>query len=259
MSGIGFYPEGGDKTSPWIIYILPADENLIPTIDMKLLQGRNFSKESGTDSSAVIINETLLKRLGWKDPIGKKLYQFGQGDNTPAYTIIGVVRNYHFKSLHDAVEPSMLMYRSDIPGFIVLKMKKAPPSDYIDELNTHWDKVESAFPFDYFYLDKQLNTQYASEQNMSRLFIFFTILAIFIACLGLFGLASFSAQRRTKELGIRKVLGATVRSLVFNMGKEFTRWVLIANIIAWPVAYWLIDRNRLHFASGSIQIFGYFL
>jgi putative ABC transport system permease protein len=215
---------------------------------MKVLAGRNFSEESGTDSMSVVINETLRDRLGWEDPIGRKLYQFGQEDNPPAYTIIGVVKNYHFKSLHDAVEPSMLVYRSDEPDFIVLRMRPGPPSGYLERLNERWDRVESAFPFDYLFLEEDLNKQYASEQNMSRLFIFFTILAVFIACLGLFGLASFSAQRRTKEIGIRKVLGAPSGGIVFSLAKEFTRWVLIANIIAWPVAYLLIDRWLQSFA-----------
>lgn len=248
MSGIGFYPEGGDNTSPWIIYTLVVDEQLIPTLDMKLISGRNFSPEFGTDTAAIIINETLMKRLGWEDPIGKKLYQFGQGENDPAYHIVGVVENYHFKSLHDAVEPSMLQFRRGNPDFIAIKMKPVPPSTYLEELNERWDKVESAFPFDYFFMEDILSENYTSEQKMSQLFIFFTILAIFIACLGLFGLASFSAQRRTKEIGIRKVLGAPVSNLVFNLGKEFTRWVIVANIIAWPVAYWLIDRWLQSFA-----------
>lgn len=249
MSGVGFYPEGGDNTSPWIIYIMEVDESMLPALGMTLQEGRNFSREFGTDSMAVIINETLRDRLGWDDPMGKKMLHFGQGgDNPPAYHIIGVVKNYHFKSLHDAVEPSMLMFRRDEPDFVLLRMKPGPPSAYLETLNERWEKVESEFPFDYFFLEEDINKKYASEQNMSRLFIFFTILAIFIACLGLFGLASFSAQRRTKEIGIRKVLGAPAGHLVFNLAKEFTRWVLIANVIAWPVAYLLIDRWLQSFA-----------
>jgi len=248
MSGIGFYPEGGDNTSPWIIYVMEVDEQFIPTVDMELLDGRNFSREAGTDSMAVIINETLRDRLGWDDPLGKKIYQFGQGDDPPAYTIIGVVKNYHFKSLHDAVEPSMILYSNDDPNFIVMKMKPGPRPIYLEALEARWDKVESAFPFDYLFLEDDRNQQYGPEQKMGRLFIFFTILAIFIACLGLFGLASFSAQRRTKEIGIRKVLGAPAGKIVFSLGKEFTRWVLVANLIAWPVAYLLIDRWLQSFA-----------
>jgi putative ABC transport system permease protein len=191
----------------------------------------------------------LQKRLGWDDPIGKKLYHFGQGgENDPSYTIIGVVKNYHFKSLHDALEPSMLMYHTGLPDMIVLRMKPGSPSEYLEALSGRWDKVETTFPFDYIFLDEELSKVYTSEQKMSHLFIYFTILAIFIACLGLFGLASFSAQRRTKEIGIRKVLGAPAGKLVFSLGKEFTRWVLIANVIAWPVAYWLIDRWLQSFA-----------
>jgi putative ABC transport system permease protein len=248
MSGIGFYPEGGDNTSPWIIYIMEVDESFIPAVDMQLLDGRNFAKDFGTDTLSVVINETLRDRLGWEDPIGKKLYQFGQGDDPPGYTIIGVVKNYHFKSLHDAVEPSMMLLRRGEPDFMVLRMKPGPPSLYLEALGQRWDQVEGAFPFDYLFLKEDLTKQYSPEENMSRLFIFFTVMAIFIACLGLFGLASFSAQRRTKEIGIRKVLGAPAGNIVFSLGKEFTRWVLIANIIAWPVAYLLIDRWLQSFA-----------
>jgi putative ABC transport system permease protein len=249
MSGIGFYPEGGDNTSPWIIYVMEVDELLVTVMGMTILKGRNFSKDYGTDTAAVIINEALHKRLGWEDPIGKKLYQFGQGgEGDPAYHIIGVAKNYHFKTLHEIVEPSMMLYRSNLPDYIVMKMKPGPPSQYLEALQEKWEEHETAFPFDYLFLDKDLEREYASERNMGRLFIFFTILAIFIACLGLFGLASFSAQRRTKEIGIRKVLGAPAAGLVLNLGKEFTRWVLVANILAWPVAYWLIDRWLQSFA-----------
>lgn len=248
MSGIGFYPEGGDVTSPWIIYILEVDEEFIPVMDMQLLAGRNFSQEFGTDTTAVVINEALRDRLGWDDPIGKKIYQFGQGDNPPVYTIIGVVKNYHFKSLHDAVEPSMMLLRNDDPGFIALRMKPVPKTLYLESLEEKWNGIETAFPFDYMVLHEDLTRQYSQERNMGRLFIFFTVLAIFIACLGLFGLASFSAQRRTKEIGIRKVLGAPAGTIIFSLGKEFTRWVLIANVVAWPVAYLLIDRWLQTFA-----------
>jgi putative ABC transport system permease protein len=248
MSGIGFYPEGGDNTSPWIIYTMEVDEKLVPLMGMTILEGRNFSEEFGTDTAAVIINEALRKRLGWENPLGKKLFQFGQGERDPAYHIIGVAKNYHFKTLHAAIEPSMMRLRSDLPDYIVLRISPGPQSGYLETLREKWEGVETAFPFDYILLDEDLSREYESEQNMSRLFIFFTILAIFIACLGLFGLASFSAQRRTKEIGIRKVLGAPASTLVLNLGKEFTRWVLIANIIAWPVAYWLIDRWLQSFA-----------
>jgi putative ABC transport system permease protein len=255
MDGIGYTPEGIDKKSPWIIYTLRGDYDMLNLFGMELAAGRNFSKDFGTDSSSVIINETLVKKLGWHEPVGKKIYQFGQ-ENNAAYTVIGVVRDFHFKSFHDPIEPCLIMLNHDHPGYIGVRLAPGRVDKNLDELRKKWDETESAFSFDYFFLSDRLDMLYESEKKMGELFIYFTFLAILIASLGLFGLASYSAERRTKEIGIRKVHGATVANLVFRLSKEFTKWVILANVIAWPVAFILIDHWLERFAY-RIDIWDY--
>ena len=246
LNGSGYVPEGKDRNSPWIIYNLGVDDRFIDAFGIVLREGRGFSHEYGTDTSAVIINETLVNKLGWQEPIGKKIYSFG--DSITEYHVIGVMKDYHFKSLHDVIEPSLLHYSEEEPYFIVVKFERGNMMEKLETLRARWDEMESALPFDYFFLDEDLEEIYRSEMKMGQLFIYFTILAIFIACLGLFGLASYSAQQRTKEIGIRKVMGASIKSIMIRLAREYSRWVIISSLLAWPAAYLLMNRWLQSFA-----------
>lgn len=241
MDGIGFVPEGIPENSPWIIYVMECDPEFIGVMGMDLIAGRNFSDDFGTDSMAVIINETLAKKLGWEDPIGKKIMGFGTM-YPEEYHVIGMLADYHFKALHDAINPAMLIGQHvQRRSYLSIRTVPGDPARIIDELKQTWEQAEQAFPFDYFFLNDDFEDLYRSEMKMGRLFIYFTLLAIFVACLGLFGLSAFTAEQRTREIGIRKVMGATVQRIVFMMGREFTLWVLLANLVAWPVAFYLMD------------------
>jgi len=247
LSGSGFVPEGGDEDAPWIIYNMRVDFGFVETMGMDLIYGRDFDPAMATDTSCVIINETLMKRLEWEDPLGKSILSFGL-DTVIPHKILGVIEDFNFKSLHEVVEPAMILLDTDYPNFMIIRLHAGDPSKALDEIEQKWDELESNFIFDYFLLDSQFDDLYRSELAMGRLFMYFAIIAIFIACLGLLGLASYTAEQRTKEIGIRKVMGSTVGNIVFRLSIEFTRWVLLANIIAWPVAWFVMDLWLENFA-----------
>ncbi|MEA3477902.1 MAG: ABC transporter permease [Bacteroidota bacterium] len=240
MDGTGYIPEGIPQNSPWIIFNLRTDDQFIDVMGMEMLMGRNFSSIYATDTAAIIINETLMKKLGWEDPLNKKISYFADEELVP-YHIIGVVKDFHIQSLHDPIEPTMIIYDPEDANYLSIKLHPDHIQEGIHAMLETWEIVETTFPFDYFILEDNFNKQYKSEMNMEKLFVYFTILAFIIACLGLFGLASFSSEQRTKEVGIRKVLGATTPGLVSMLTRDLTKWVILANIIAWPAAYLLIE------------------
>jgi putative ABC transport system permease protein len=257
IDGRGYSPEGVDSKSPWIIYTLRADYDFIDVFGMKIKEGRKLSKDYGTDTMATVINEALVKKLGWEEPVGKKIFSFGNDDSVRTYlTVVGVVEDFHFKSLHDAIEPSMIVIDRDKPDYLAVRLNPGNTGKSIEQLRQKWEEVEHAFPFDYYFMKEEYQDQYKSEQKMADLFITFTILAMLIACLGLFGLALFSIEQRTKEIGIRKILGASVSGLLYRLSREFTRWILLSAIIAWPVAYFLVN-NWLQSFAYRIEILDY--
>jgi putative ABC transport system permease protein len=257
IDGQGYTPEGIDSKSPWIIYTLRADYDFIDVFGMKIKEGRKLSKDYGTDTMAAVINEALVKKLGWQEPVGKKIYSFGNNDSIHSYvTVVGVVEDFHFKSLHDAIEPSMILLNRDKPDFLAVRLNPGSTKQSIEQLRQKWEEVEHAFPFDYYFMKEEYQGQYKSEQKMADLFITFTVLAMLIACLGLFGLALFSIGQRTKEIGIRKILGASVFSLLYRLSREFTKWILISAVIAWPIAYYLVD-NWLQSFAYRIKVIDY--
>jgi putative ABC transport system permease protein len=158
------------------------------------------------------------------------------------------VEDFHFKSLHDAIEPSIIILNRNNPDFLAVRLVPGNIDKSIEQLRNKWEEVEHAFPFDYYFMKEEYSDLYRSEQKMADLLVTFTILAMLIACLGLFGLALFSIEQRTKEIGIRKILGASVSGLLYRLSIEFSKWVLIAALIAWPVAYYLVDNWLRSFA-----------
>ena len=244
------YPEG---QSSILIRSMAADEDLIPTLKLELAAGRNFSEEFTTDEDdAVIINETAVERFGWDDPIGESLhFRVGSGlDERDPKTVIGVVKDFHIQSLHRPIEP---LYISNnvhqlAPNYLLVRIKVGSIPSTLAFLKETWQRTDPDRPFDYSFLDDQLDNLYRAEVKLRTIFSYFTGFAIFIACLGLFGLASFTAEQRTKEIGIRKVLGSSIVGILFLLIKEFTKWVVVANIVAWPLAYFALHRWLQHFA-----------
>jgi putative ABC transport system permease protein len=226
-----------------------VDENYLSTLDIKLLQGRNFSDQFATDSSAMIINESAARFLGGKDLINKKLYRIAdiQTKKTTEYHVIGIIKDFNFSSLRDVVTPLCLLLQKD-NGTISVRMSTANIPSVINQIKAKWKSMSPNHPFDYQFMDEQFNNLYATEQRTGNIFIVFAILAILIACLGLFGLVTYAAEQRTKEIGIRKVLGASIPGIVSMLARDFLKLVFIASAIAFPFAWWAMHKWLQDFA-----------
>ena len=226
-----------------------CDYGFINTYNIKMEKGRFFSVEHPSDTDAVVINEAAVKLLGLKDPLDKDLISPDpRGDEK--FKIIGVLKDFNYESLHQAVRPLVLhLYRIRSYGsFVSVRIKSSDFKSTIAYMEDTWKKFAGNEAFDYNFLDQDLTQLYIAEQRTSKIATTFSLLAIFIACLGLLGLAAFVTEQRTKELGIRKVLGASIPSLLFMLSKEFLKWVLIANIIACPLAYYIMNNWLKDFA-----------
>ncbi len=225
-----------------------VDFDFIKTMQMKILKGRNFSRDYPTDSNkAVIINEATVKNLGWKDPIGKIF------EGKPDRTVIGVVKDFNFYSLHTKIEPMIMAIVPSQFHYLLVRIRPDNIKKTVDYLKDTWNNIVPNRPFEYSFLDQQLDRMYKNDENTGRLFALFSLITIIIACLGLFGLASFVTEQRTKEIGIRKVLGAKISGIIALLTKEFIKWILIASVIAFPLAY-IISQNWLDNFAYRTQI-----
>jgi len=246
-----FVPEGFSASEAQLMKNIDIDYDFIPTLGIEVTAGRNFSLEYGTDSSeAIIINESAARKFGWTDPIGKKIEHFSgeEIEDRTARTVVGVIKDIHMSSLHSLIMPLYINNESDDLDTIAIRISPNNVEDTLDKLRNKWRELNPNQSFDYYFLDDSLATLYESEARLSQIFSSFTLFAIFIACLGLFGMASFTAEQRTKEIGIRKVLGASVSGVVVLLAKDFLKLVLIANIVAWPIAYLAMNKWTQGFA-----------
>ncbi|HRO47167.1 ABC transporter permease [Agriterribacter sp.] len=226
-----------------------VDDQYIPTMEMKIVNGRNFSKEFTTDSSGIILNETAVSALGWttETAIGKTVIRQNspKGSNFP-FHVIGVVKNFNFRSLHETISPLFLTLHPE--GGLIFKVNTGDIPGLLAAMKKNWDSYNTEEPFTYAFMDDLFNNTYATEQKTGTILNIFAILTIFVACLGLFGLATYTAEQRTKEIGIRKVLGASVTQLTQMLSKEFLKLVLISSLIAFPVAWWGMNKWLQNFA-----------
>lgn len=217
-----------------------VDYNYIPTLGMKMAAGRNFSKAYGADSTAVIINETAARAFGWKNNFEQHTLSHTDNDGKKyVYHVIGVVKDFNFRSLHELITPLVMTMT---PGFgeTIVKINTADVPGVLASMKSKWSMFKTEQPFTYSFLDDRYNNTYKAEQNIGAILGIFAGLTIFVACLGLFGLATFTAEQRTKEIGIRKVLGADVKGLVSLLSKDFLKLVLIAFAIASPAAWYVM-------------------
>ncbi len=241
--------EGETDTKKRIpISMWPVDYDYIDTLKMKIVQGRNFSREFSTDSTAAIINQRAVKHFGFDEPLGKRLVcQSSSQEGYDTYTIIGVVEDFHFDSLRNSIEP-LVLFLGQSDGLISFRIQTEDLSGTIALLRREWEKFLPDEPFEYSFMDERFDNMYKAEKRVGQIFGIFAGLAIFIGCLGLFGLASFTAERRTKEIGIRKILGASVPKIVGLLVREFLILIGIANLVAWPIAYFVMRRWLQDFA-----------
>ena len=237
-------PEGIEDNKDYTLKTLGVDEDFLSTYDLRLLAGRDFSKDILSDQrEAVILNEAAVKKLNWKEPLDKEfgltIYTRGE-DNRPG-KVIGVVEDFHFASLYNRVEP-LVIYINKHPyysDFLSVKLAPGNLNDHVAMLRSKWKAFNPDKPFEYYFVDEELDRFYKSEVQKSKIFSAFAVLSIFISCLGLFGISAYMIQQRTKEVGIRKVLGAGIPSILQLLSAEYVRMIVFANLLALPLAWYL--------------------
>ena len=242
--------EGNMDQDPIPMAYTTVRHNFFETFDMRFLMGRGFSKTFQSDEKdACIINETALKLMNLEDPIGKQVYF-----NHPAFEeslkqvhIIGVVNDFHFRSLHEPVGPFIFRMYQPYQSYVYIKIKPDQLQNSISTIKEITEQFAPDYPFRFEFVDDTYRQLYDAEMRMETVFRTFSFLAILISCLGLFGLVSITMEQHTKEIGVRKVLGATVFKITLLFSKEFLKWVLISNVLAWPVAWVITGKWLEHF------------
>jgi putative ABC transport system permease protein len=244
----------GEETH--ILWTMRSDYNFVETFEVEMASGRFFSRDFSTDTSGVVLNQAAVKTLGLTDPIGKFIVALGPTpDRSQNFQIIGVVEDFHFESLHQKIRPMLikLIPKNQAGRFVVVQIKSGDIPTTLRQIEHTWRKFALNQAFEYVWFDRDFARIYEAEERTGQIFAVFSIIAICVACLGLLGLAAFTTEQRTKEIGIRKTLGAPITGIVMILSKEFIRWVLAANIIAWPVAYF-ITRSWLQSFAYRVDI-----
>ncbi|MFA8433647.1 MAG: ABC transporter permease [Marinifilaceae bacterium] len=234
---------GKNPDSNVLFQLCYADFDFVETFEMKVLYGRSFSRVFGDDSLKFIINRKATKLLGEENPVGMKLSVWGDEGE-----IIGVVKDFNYNSLQNEIEPLIMMRAPEAYQLVAIRIRGEKSPLLLKKIRRCWEKVIPDQPFDYRYLEEDFSFLYRLENRMARIFKYFSILAVVISCLGLLGLAAFVAERRTKEMGLRKVVGASVENVFVLLISQFMKWILYANLIAWPISYWLMERWLQGFA-----------
>ncbi|OAN64599.1 hypothetical protein A8B79_00180 [Balneola sp. EhC07] len=250
MNDQTFWPKGDDpvqgNTSSSQVW--RVDTDYIPTLGMEIIEGRNFSEDRGADENTVILNEALANRFGFEEPLGEVITTFTQRpdgsfdtENLLEFTVIGIVKNFHFRSLKENIAP-LGLFKGNSRGNVIFKIDSQDAGTALAKLENSWKEMAPGQPFNYSFLDERFDRMYRTENRVSNLVFAFSVLIIIIACLGLFGLSAYSAEQRTKEIGIRKVLGASVSGIVSLVSKDFLKLILISFLIAAPVGYFIMQQ-----------------
>lgn len=254
---VNYWREGIESGKNPMISCINVDEDFLDTFDIKLLKGRAFSKHFPSDKEhAYILNESAARDFNWKSPIGKK-FKLGHGK---IGTVIGVIEDFNFRTLHHSIKPLVLYFSPQWFSYFTVKIDSPIVPKTLNILKKKWQELVPNQSFEYSFLDEDIDNLYRTEARLGKIFIIVTILAIFIACLGLLGLAIFAAEQRTKEIGIRKVLGASVLRISVLISKEFAKCILLANIIAWPIAWYVMNKwlQNFHYRA-EIKIWFFLL
>lgn len=241
-------------------YTVDTDFEFIDLYGMKIVMGRNFSPEFPSDHrGAFLINETGLKALGWEEPIGKEFRLLGKRRGS----IVGVVSDFHIQSMSQPIGPLALYLKPSTQSwnrrYLSIKIRSEDIPGTLKDIENTLHRFAPGYPFEYSFFDDVFDQTFRADQKMGILFRIFAIVAILIACLGLFGLSSFSTEKRTKEIGIRKVLGASASGIVLLLGREFLKWVMLANLLAWPVGYFVMNEWLKNFVYRTRISAGIFL
>ncbi len=245
LFNIGTYPEGQSQDQVFRMDNFLVDDGFLDTFKIEIVEGRGFSRKISTDlTDAVMINETAVRTLEWENPIGKSIEILATRDGqTTQKTVIGVFKDIHQRSLYSVVAPTVIQYISDVGAIelrgrrLAFRLNSENLADSLSAIQTKWEETYPNNPYYSFFLDEFFDNQHRAEEKLGNIFRTFAVMAVFIGCIGLFGLASFVAEQRTKEIGIRKVVGAGVGSLVVLLCRNFLWLVVIANLMSWPVAF----------------------
>ncbi len=236
--------EGSDRTKDAVsLSMIYVDEGLAETFDLKLAAGRFYSEEFETDAQNFVLNEAAVEAMGVESPVGMRLRVAGQQGH-----IIGVVEDFNFRSLHSDISPLVLVMNPKYYRYLAIRIGAADVPGTLGSIEKVYKMFSPKQPFEYRFLDEVLDRSYRAEERSRNLFKYAVFLAVFISCLGLFGLASFMSERRTKEIGVRKVLGASKSGIFLLLARNFVSWILIANIIAWPASYYFMKKWMQNFA-----------
>ena len=234
-------PEGVPEDQSPVYQVIWSDYDFIETLGVEMAAGRTFSREFGSDSTACLINMATVRSLGWENPIGMTFKITGMQDSSPPFEVIGVMEDFHNKSLHQPIEPLMIRLLSEAASFMEIRIQGSNVTRGLEILEEQWRDIYPSHPaMDYSFLDADLERLYIAEQRLGSVFIAGAILSILIACLGLLGLSSFMAEQRTREIGVRKVLGATISNVVLLLSRDFTKLILLAFVVGAPAAYYVM-------------------
>jgi putative ABC transport system permease protein len=250
----------GEETH--LLWTYRTDPYFVETYQIEMAAGRYYEEGRQSDQQSAVINEAAVKDLGLTDPVGKQITAIAPNpDRSLTFTIIGVMKNFHFKSLHHQINPLIVhLYGPEGRGrYVSVRIHSQDIRETMTFLENTWRKFASNQAFEYEFFDDHFARIYQAEERTGKIFFSFSLLAIFIASLGLFGLAAFVAEQRTKEIGIRKVLGATESGIVFLLSKQFVKWVVLSNLFAWPIAYYFMQKWLQRFAYQTSISAWYFL
>jgi len=256
--GIGV--EGVPRDRPLNMNFLICDQDFASVLDIRMLEGRFLSREFPSDKDAVVINKKAAEYFGIPNPVGKKvqIWTFRK-----AYTVVGIMDNVFFESLHRDVRPMGYLLpeatRSSSRPYLLVRAAPGKAPAILERLRTVWDSFSPGLPFDFGFLDERVDALYQNDRRAGQVITLFSVLAIFVSCLGLFGLAAFVTEKRTKEIGVRKVLGAEIGGVVWLLTRQFVKWVVLATLIAWPLGYWAMSRWLEGFAFRARLGAGIFL
>lgn len=217
--------------------MMHGDYDFVDVFELKMASGRNFSREFSSDNRGVLlINESAVKAIGWDEPLGKQFNRWGNDE--PSGQIVGVLKDFHMHSLHQEIAPLYVFLDPENYIYVSIKIRGENIPSTLAFIEKTFKTFSPTFPFEYSFFDEVFDRAYRAEQKIGRLFSIFALLSIFIACLGLFGLASFTAESRTKEIGIRKALGAPVPNIVWLLNREYVKNVILAMLLAWPIGFY---------------------
>ena len=238
-----FYPQDRRDEKGIVAQTMDVDPDFVPTLGLKMVSGRNFEEGRTTDENAVLINRKAIEAFGFTEPVGSVLFS-----DDDAYRVIGVIEDWITNSIHSVINPTVVFLTDDTAGEFVVRINPEERDATLAEIREIWNRLLPQTILDYTYVTDLLNRSYDGERRLATLLISFCVLTIVVACLGIFGLASYVTEQRTKEIGIRKVLGATVSGVIFILSKQFLLWVAVANIFAWPISYFMMKNWLQRFA-----------